>query len=242
MKRHTPLYLGTLLFFISSSLFAAIDGNGLKPFLFTVKAGYDMGSKIKQNTDLEIDGDTIEEEDYEDSDLEANSWNMDGNFSFGIEAAAEVRPYLYLGGGATYRINRAVDDSDADEDYRFAMLPLYSMAKYFFAPRMTMGTTGKLYPYITGHLGYNFFFPNREYKDDVEEYFEDDAVISYNGGIYWALGFGVALSSGLEFELLYSVDSINEIARGSEEDYDYDFEYNRNTVYPKTSLYVGYNF
>lgn len=150
-------------------------------------------------------------------DVEVESYSDDADLDTGITLVGEYfTPYsevVDLGFGLAYQMERGYDDEGWSEDAEFSFIPLYGAVKY------KLEST-----YLLGHLGYNFFSPNDDYKGDLDTF----------GGFYYGLGAGMNLTDNVFAEVLYSVN--NGGLKHDDIDFDIDVETSQ------ISLMVGMSF
>jgi hypothetical protein len=87
-------------------------------------------------------------------------------FSISLEATDCLQPSIILGVGFTYQIPRSITAEGKTGNFNF--IPIYGILKYKINPLVD----------IIGHLGYNLFNGDREYKGDA----------SLQGGLYYGVG------------------------------------------------------
>ena len=108
-------------------------------------------------------------------------------FSKSTIAEAQWQWEVSLGGGLTYQLERG--DSD-DGDAKWNFVPIYGLIHLNFPAALVDF-------FAAGHIGYNILTGN----DDMKDMFD------LGGGLYYAIGGGVKLPLGLQFELLYTVNN-----------------------------------
>ena len=122
----------------------------------------------------------------------SNGGTADGDqemgYFLGGEFSTSMSPLVSLGGGLRYQLERAADEGSGDEKWNF--IPIYALVHLNFPAAMADF-------FAAAHLGYNLLQANDDLKGDADT----------AGGIYYAIGGGVKLPMGLQFELLYNVNS-----------------------------------
>ncbi|NLI09601.1 MAG: hypothetical protein GX447_02440 [Elusimicrobia bacterium] len=141
----------------------------------------------------------------------SNSADINTAFSFSFEFMFPSDMRNKLGIGVTYQFPRSIKDSEGD----FNFVPLYAFLK------MPLGNENDLSGYFLGHLGYNFFMGDDDYK----------LIGDLSGGLYYGAGIGFQ-SQNILFEFLYSVNN------GSYKVLDYNFD----VKYSKIGLSIGFIF
>ena len=141
--------------------------------------------------------------------------DVEAGVSLSGELHFHLNNYTDLGFGITYQIPRSQDDYQGD----FNFVPVYGLLRAKL-------TDSDVAPYFIGHLGYNFFDGDSDYKGTG--IYEADL----EGGLYWGLGGGVLINKHLLIEMMYSVNN------GTVEELGYEFD----IEYSKWTLSVGYNF
>lgn len=188
---------------------AAVDSSSAGA-VFVVKGGFDLMGE----GDLEIS-----DYDYDDSG------DVDSSFSLGAEAYGNFGQFL-AGGGAVYLFPRKLEDSDG----KISLLPVYGA---FNIPFQQTGFT----PFITGQIGYNFFFIDSKLEDDLDYLIGDECDYTTEGGLYWALGGGIILDNNIQFEIIYSYSSAAlEIENSAGDSVTMDL------TYTKVTASIGYRF
>jgi hypothetical protein len=160
----------------------------------TLKAGVDLlGDHKVSGFGVEIDDD------------------IDASGSFSGEIFESVKERFDIGVGTNLQLKREA------EDFRgyFHFHALYALLRARFG-------TEKIAPYAVGHLGYNFFYGDFDYK----------GVGFLTGGWYYGLGAGLIIKKHFLFEALYSRNNGNLNLLGAKFDIDYT----------KLTLNFGYNF
>jgi putative salt-induced outer membrane protein YdiY len=193
MKKLSILILVLSLMLISASALADshMNTNMLKKGTWTIGADYDMGGTLT----------------YSDENNETEE-NVNSGFTINGEYIIPYRDKMSFGGGLGYQLSRSLTD---EETVEFNFTPLYGIFKY----DMEEGA------YVIGHLGYNMFSGNEEFKNNGE----------LSGGLYYAAGFGIGMEQ-YNGEIIYSVNN-----GGWEDDVDkFDVSYS------KLSLSFGYEF
>lgn len=139
-----------------------------------------------------------------ETDQTSMEYDVDGGFTLNGEYMMPYKDNMSVGGGLAYQLSRSYTNNAAKE---FNFTPLYGLLKYDMEQRT----------YVMGHLGYNMFAGNDNYKNNAE----------LSGGLYYAAGFGMSMDK-YNGEIVYSV---NNGTRGN-------YEVN----YSKLSLSFGYEF
>jgi hypothetical protein len=208
--------LQLLCIFVLFSLVTGVPGivyaqdDSSSGFTFVIKGGFDLMGE----GDLDID-----EYDY------SESGDVDSNISLGAEAYFNFDPVLF-GVGAAYLLPRKLEDSDG----KISLFPIYGAINYPFTP-------GGFTPYITGQIGYNFFFIDSKLENELDALIGDECDYTTEGGLYWALGGGIILENNIQFELLYSNSSAGlDIENSTGESVTMDLTYTKFTVS------IGYRF
>ena len=200
---------------ISTIAYADLDlelddagGSGpMKEGFVTLKGGLDMMGEVE----IEVEGES------DDSDIK-------NGFSVSIELGKVVRENVAIGVGATYQLERGIDEDTGDVDPKFNFVPIFGLVKFWT-------DAGDFFPYGTVHIGYNLFMGNEDFKKFGGE-LEDE--MDLGGGLYWGLGGGIMLANGVQFELLYSVNN----GTGEIEDYDVEID----VSYSKVTISAGISF
>lgn len=179
-------------------------------FTFVIKGGFDfMGEG-----DLEID-------DYGYSE----SSDIDNGFSAGAEIYYGLGPVL-AGAGVAYMFPRKIEDSDGSIKF----IPVYAVLNIPFAQ-------GGVTPYITGQVGYNFFYIDSKLEDELDALVGDECLYLEEGGLYWAIGGGIILENNIMFEIIYSSSSAELSITPTLGD-----EVWLDLTYTKVTASVGYRF
>ena len=152
-----------------------------------VGADYDMGGNFNMT-------DGTDELDYD----------VESGFSINGEYIMPYKNKMSIGGGLTYQLSRTFTDYPNAE---MNFIPVYGLVKYDLQDEA----------YVVGHLGYNMFNGNEEFKEGAE----------LGGGIYYAAGFGFTRDM-FNGELIYTVNN------GTFDELD--------VTYSKLSLSFGYKF
>ncbi len=132
---------------------------------------------------------------------------MDSSISISGEYIKRISCFE-MGAGITLPAPRSIDGTDQD----FYFIPVYGLLKL-------RSTSEEVAPYLTCHVGYNFFNSNRKY--------DASGAISFDEDIYWAGGIGVIFNNQLQFELLYTSNNGELKVPG----YRFDVEYTKTTKY-----------
>jgi hypothetical protein len=119
------------------------------------KIGLDIGGSHKSTLSGSIDYIPI-------PSISSTKSSADG-FSISLEATDCLQPSIILGAGFTYQIPRSFEDGG-----NFNFIPIYGILKYKINPLVD----------IIGHLGYNLFNGDHDYKGDA----------SLQGGLYYGVG------------------------------------------------------
>ncbi|MDD5260173.1 MAG: hypothetical protein PHD29_09435 [bacterium] len=146
-----------------------------------------------------------------------NGLNGDEVVETGISLSGEymqaINSNIRLGGGITFQIPRSQEDYAGD----FNFIPLYGLLKIYTNSQEQDEENiqvQKTNYYVLGHLGYNLFRGDDDYKGD--EYL--------TGGIYYGIGGGIVFNKNNQLELLYSINN------GSIDDLNVDVEYSKITI------------
>ncbi len=150
---------------------------------------------------------------YEISGDGEDDGDVDMGFFLGGEFTTGLSPLISLGGGLTYQLERQMSDADGDDAFNF--VPIYLLVHLNF-PAALVDFFG------AAHVGYNLFLANDDFKGEKD----------LGGGLYYAIGGGVKLPMGLQFELLYAVNNGTVGGTGWEVD----------LAVSQISLSVGLNF
>ncbi len=137
----------------------------------------------------------------------------------GLNFSAEYYHYIHeifgIGAGANIQNPRDIGDIPGE----FYFLPVYVSLKLRSVP-----TEPYKYGYVIGQLGYNFFMPNSEYNDIME---------NTRGGLYYGIGLGIVFNN-VVFEILSSTNTGSCKTKTTQ--YDIDIEY------LKYTFSIGYVF
>lgn len=144
-------------------------------------------------------------------DMEGDG-DTDTGFFVGGEFSTSITPLISLGGGLRYQLQRS--DTDAT-DAKWNFIPLYLLG-HVNVPAGLVTIFGAL------HVGYNLLQGNDDFKGDAD----------LGGGLYYAIGGGVELPMGLQFELLYGVNN------GTLEQDGYSADFTASQI----SVSVGFKF
>lgn len=200
-------------------------------FIFTVffipqvtfaKGNSSAGTKslvVKGGLDFMGEGEVEYDGDSDDGDVD-NSFSIGAEFYFGFES-------ILAGAGAAYLVPRELEDSDG----KITLIPVYAVVNIPFSQ-------GGFTPYITGQLGYNFFYIDSDLEDELDYLAGAEMDYTTEGGLYFALGGGVIFDNNIQVEFIYShsagsIDIENE---------DYDVDETLDLTYTKVTLSVGYRF
>ncbi len=145
----------------------------------------------------------------------SGSEDVETGVSLSGELLFHLNNHLDMGFGLTYQIPRSQDDFEGD----FNFVPVYGVL------RAKLNDSNAA-PYFTGHLGYNFFDGDSDYKGTG--IYEADL----DGGLYWGLGGGIIINKHFLIEMMYSVNN------GTAEELGHEFD----IEYSKLTLSVGYTF
>lgn len=146
--------------------------------------------------------------------------DVKNGFALSLELGKAILEKVGLGVGATYQFPRELDEPGAG-DAKFNFIPFYGLVKFWT-------DAAGLFPFGMVQIGYNLLLGNDAFKNYSGE--EADP----GGGLYWGLGGGVILISGIQLELLYSVN--NGSLREGNPFYNGDMRYSKMSVSAGISL------
>jgi len=139
----------------------------------------------------------------------SNRISAGNNFSISAEYYKYVSPYVAFGAGITGQNPRWLEDVSG----YFGFVPLYLGIKVRSWPQEP-----GMFGYVLGHLGYNFFYGDSSFKNDIE---------IKSGGVYYGFGLGISYGSFI-FEALFSFN--NGSVRGKASDMTANVEYSKWTI------------
>ncbi len=175
----------------------SIDEDNLKMYEANIKLGVDFGGSWDTN--------------------EGNV-NVGDNVSFAVEYYKYFNPYIAAGAGILAQIPRGADGISGS----FGFAPAYIGIKVRSWPQEP-----GMYGYIVGHIGYNLFYADGSFNDDLK--------ISNNGGVYYAGGIGIVYKA-------FIIEGIYGVNNGSAEDKINGTGKTLDVSYGKFTLSVGYMF
>lgn len=140
----------------------------------------------------------------------SGSADVDESLSLSGEYIKRVN-WLEYGAGVTLLIPRSQEDYDGD----FYFVPAYGLIKL-------RSPSEEVAPYITGHIGYNFFKGDSKYEGGI----------TLDEDIYYAGGIGIIIKNSFQIEALYTSNNGKAKVAGHE----FDIEYT------KVTISVGFTF